>query len=445
MKLLAPPLAPEQAAARIGWFIRLRWFAAAGTVVFPIAGRFLLGLQFPVTPFVLIGVGIALYNTLFLFLSRKGQWVDRWSGGFASIQVVTDILVLTVLMHFGGGIENPFVYYFLFHTIITAILLPGPKMDLQVLFAVACVVGLVLAEYTGLLGHRHIEGLLGAELYANGRFVAVTAFAVITTLCVTAFLAASIAERLHERERLLADANAQLSELDVVKSQYVMRVAHDLAEPAGMITSCLKLVTQGLAGQVPEKAMDMVCRAQRKSEYIGLLIKDLLSLARIKAAKEIPKTEVDLGEIIEQVFEEVQPHVIEKNLTLQHNGSSDLPAIYGNADAICELISNLVTNAVKYTLVDGRVEVSTRNSGQRVLVEVRDNGVGIPAEAIPHIYEEFYRADNVRAEAVEGTGLGLSIVSRILDAHDGKIWVKSKEGEGTKFSFTLPVAEKSNG
>jgi signal transduction histidine kinase len=84
------------------------------------------------------------------------------------------------------------------------------------------------------------------------------------------------------------------------------------------------------------------------------------------------------------------------------------------------------------------------NKGDEVLVKVQDNGIGIPAEALPHIFEEFYRADNVKAEAVEGTGLGLSIVSQILNTHGGKIWVESEQGKGTTFSFTLPVAGESD-
>ena len=114
--------------------------------------------------------------------------------------------------------------------------------------------------------------------------------------------------------------------------------------------------------------------------------------------------------------------------------------MYGTAEAIHELCGNLLTNAAKYTLVGGRVDVSASNSGQEVQVNVRDDGVGIPPEAIPHIFEEFYRADNVKAEAVEGTGLGLSIVHQILHAHGGRIWVESEEGKGTTFSFTLPIA-----
>ena len=103
-----------------------------------------------------------------------------------------------------------------------------------------------------------------------------------------------------------------------------------------------------------------------------------------------------------------------------------------------------MTNAVKYTQVGGQVDVIASNIGPAVLVKVQDNGIGIPPEAIPHIFEEFYRADNVMAEAVEGTGLGLSIASRILHAHGGKIWVESEEGKGTTFSLTLPLAEQAD-
>jgi two-component system phosphate regulon sensor histidine kinase PhoR len=186
----------------------------------------------------------------------------------------------------------------------------------------------------------------------------------------------------------------------------------------------------------------MVQRAQCKSRYLGHLIKDLLSLSRIKAARKIPKTAVKLPEIINQVFEELQSRVAEKNLTLEQKLPESLTSVYGNEDALHELLGNLVTNAVKYTLVGGRVEVTASNTGDEVLVKVQDNGVGIPPEALPRIFEEFYRADNVKAEAVEGTGLGLSIVSQILNTHGGKIWVESEQGKGTTFSFTLPVAEQ---
>ncbi len=171
-----------------------------------------------------------------------------------------------------------------------------------------------------------------------------------------------------------------------------MRVAHDLAGPAATITSCLQLVTKGLTGPIPDKALDMVQRAQCKSRYLGHLIKDLLSLSRIKAARKIPKTAVKLPEIIIQVFEELQSRVAEKNLTLEQKLPESLTSVYGNQEAIHELLGNLVTNAVKYTLVGGRVEVSASNTGNEVLVKVQDNGVGIPPEAMPRIFEEFYRA-----------------------------------------------------
>jgi signal transduction histidine kinase len=360
------------------------------------------------------------------------------------MQVGTDTLVLTILTHFGGGIENPFICYYLFHTIVAAVLLPWRKVALHVLFASACIAALATAELAGAIPHRHVEGLWPVELYGNWKFVIVAVFATVTTLCVTALLAASITRRLYEREKQLAQANAVLAEQDRIKSEYVMKVAHDLAEPAGTITSCLKLVTQGLAGPVPEKALDMVWRAQHKSEYLGELVRDLLSLSRIKAAKKIPKGNVELPKIINEVFEHLQPLVVEKRLTLEQKLPAALSPAYGNADAVHELFSHLLTNAVKYTPTGGRVEVSASNTGDEILVKVQDDGIGIPAEAIPHIFEEFYRADNVKTEALEGTGLGLSIVRLILDAHGGGISVKSEQDKGTTFSFTLPVVSKAH-
>lgn len=440
MRFLGPPLVPKEAVERIGWFIRLRWMAAAGVLLFVVVGRFLMGLGFPVAPYVVIALVMALYNAVFFVIGRRG----RWGSKFAVVQVMTDHVALTALMHFGGGIENPFLFYYLFHTIIACVLFRWRKVIVQVVLASALITWLAIAEYTGLIVHQHVEGLFTVELYSSFRFVMVIIFAFVTTLSITAFLAASIAERLRERSRELEQANALLEDQDRVKSQYVMRVAHDLAEPAGMITSCLKVVTEGLAGPVSDKAMDMLQRAQNKGEYIGNLVRDLLSLSRIKAVKEVPKTQVRLSEVVDQVFEDVELLATKKKVTLEKEIPEGLPAVYGNAEAIYELFGNLVTNAVKYTLVGGRVTVIATNIADEVMIKVDDNGVGIPPEAIPHIFEEFYRADNVKAEAVEGTGLGLSIVSHILEAHDGSIRVESQEGKGTTFSFTLPVAWKTD-
>jgi signal transduction histidine kinase len=431
---------PEDAVARMDWFIRVRWLAAVGVLGFALVGREALRLDFNLRPFAVLAGCIVLYNASFLLLRRRTPPEGKWGGRFASMQVGTDILMLTILMHFGGGIENPFIAFYLFHTIIAAILLPWWKVALQVLFASACIASLAIAEFAGLVAHHHIHGLLPAELCSNWKFVMVSVVAIVATLWVVALLASSMAARLHEREEQLEQANAALAEQDRIKSRYVMRVAHDLAEPAGMITSCLKIVTQGLTGPICEKALDMVQRAEGKSEYIGQLVKDLLSLSRIKAARKIPKKEVELPKIIKQVFEEQMPHVTEKNLTLEQKLPDVLPAVYGNADAIHELVGNLVANAVKYTLVGGRVELTASNADDKIMVKVQDTGVGIPDEALPHIFEEFYRADNVRAEAVEGTGLGLSIVRQILNAHGGSICVESEQGHGTTFSFTLPAA-----
>jgi signal transduction histidine kinase len=441
---LDPPQIPEEAAGRISWFIRLRWLAAIGVPLFAIIGHVVLGLRIAIWSFVIVGASIALYNGVFLFLSRLKRSQGKWGKKLARAQVATDIVALTFLMHIGGGIENPFISYYLFHTIIASILLPWQKVTQQVVFASVCIAAVAIAELTGFIPHHHIEGLWTVEVSSNWKFVLVALFAIITTLCVTALLAGSIAQRLHQREGQLARANDVLAEQDRIKSRYVMRVAHDLAEPAGMITSCLKVVTQGLAGTIPEKALDMVQRAQEKSEYLGHLIRDLLSLSRIKAARKVPKRQVDLSQVLKQVLEDLEPHVAEKNVTVEQNLPADLPTVYGNPDAIHELFGNLVANAIKYTFVQGLVQVSASNSGDNVLVKVQDNGIGIPPDAMPHVFEEFYRADNVKAESFVGTGLGLSIVKQILNVHAGEIWVESEQDKGTTFSFTLPTSEQDH-
>jgi signal transduction histidine kinase len=115
--------------------------------------------------------------------------------------------------------------------------------------------------------------------------------------------------------------------------------------------------------------------------------------------------------------------------------------IFGNPLSIEEVITNLLFNAIKYTAQNGKVEINAKNEKGCVLVEIIDTGIGIPEEELPKVFDEFYRATNAKKIEKDGTGLGLSIVKQIIERHNGKIWVDSKEGIGTKFNFTMPKTD----
>jgi len=184
----------------------------------------------------------------------------------------------------------------------------------------------------------------------------------------------------------------------------------------------------------------MVARAEQGSRYLLQFVKDLLDLYKIRATKEIEKKFISLSEIINKVVEQLKPKAERKHLVLSVEDFVSPAIIFANADAIEQLLANLIDNAIKYTPWGGKVTVECGPSTVDGFVQVFvvDTGIGIPQEDLPHIFEDFYRAKNAEQFEKDGTGLVLSIVKQIIDAHNGKIWVESQVGKGSKFVFILP-------
>lgn len=183
----------------------------------------------------------------------------------------------------------------------------------------------------------------------------------------------------------------------------------------------------------------MVRRARRKAEFVGRLVGDLLDLSRMRAERELVKQPLDLEPLVREVVEQESPLARKKQIAVETVITGRLPVVEANPKAMHELLANLVPNAVKYTPIGGHVRVAASVDADRVRIEVADDGVGIPSADLPHIFDEFYRAENVRQEAMEGTGLGLAIAKEVAKAHRGRIDVESEVDRGTTFVVTLPT------
>jgi putative protease len=445
LRLLALPPSPEGGgihAAKIAWFVRLRWLAVVGMVSFPLFGRYVFGLRYALWPFMATGAFLFTYNVALYLWSRKilkGADQERRARRHSNVQIAADLFTLTLVIYLGGGIANPFVLYYVFHVVVAAMLLPWKHVLIQTAVACFLLSGAALMEYWELLPHAEAGNIFATDVRADRKTVVVALFAFTSTMFVLAFFVKSVAERLREREEDLVLANAKLAEQDRAKSLYVMRVAHDIRSPAATVASCLAVVTHGMAGDVPEKALDMIRRAKRRAEFVARLVEDLLDLSRIRAARELPKGALRLEPLVREVVEQESALAREKEITLEVAINEKSVSVEGNPKTMHELLANLVSNAIKYTPIRGHVRVAARGEGDQIRVEVSDNGVGIPAADLPHIFDEFYRAENVRQEAMESTGFGLAIAQEIVKAHRGKIAVESTEGQGTTFVVTLPV------
>jgi len=236
-----------------------------------------------------------------------------------------------------------------------------------------------------------------------------------------------------------ARAYHALKMADRAKSEFVQMVTHELRSPLSAVQSMLRVMEEGYVGPLTPKQRDLIQRSKRRVSFLLSLVRDLLDLAagKIEQLKEERK-EVVLNEIITKVIEVMQTSAEEKGLELNVELPEEPLTLLGFEDGLERVFMNLVSNAVKYTPAGGSVTVRAWSEDDQIKVEVSDTGIGIPEEALPRIFDEFYRAKNAKAIEVEGTGLGLAIVKDVVERHGGQISVQSVLGEGSTFCVTLP-------
>jgi signal transduction histidine kinase len=215
-------------------------------------------------------------------------------------------------------------------------------------------------------------------------------------------------------------------------------VSHDLRNLLGALKVGVKgLVYQGEGPRRTELAQRNVDALLRTAERMDRLIGDLLDFARIQSGQlAIEHQSIDAASLIRETVERFQPLAAQKSIRLESRGSHHALAECDRGRAL-QILSNLVSNAIKFTPERGHVVVAAETTGEEVRFAVFNSGPGIPEEQLPHIWERFWQADK-KADA--GTGLGLSIAQGLVQAHGGHIWVESKLGDGTTFYFTLPLA-----
>lgn len=441
---------------RIYWLIRLRWIAVVAVVLVVFFTKRNLNIPLTVPPLYSIALLLGIYNLLFLIcLNRINNKtlanlptyeIPRLeSSGYpliinriANVQISLDLLTLSALIHFSGGIENPFIFYFIFHMIIASILLSRRASFLQATFAAFLFCSMVGSEYFGILGHYCLGGFIILSPHDNPLYIGGVSFVFISTLYMAVYMATSTSSRLRERERSLKEANELLMEKDRLKSEYVLRVTHDVKEHLGAIRSCLEPVIAGITGTLNPKQVDLIQRASQRTGKLLFFVKMLLELTRIKLSREITMDYFPIEDTIKNAISRVEARSERKSISLNYTIEPGVGKIRGAQIYIEETIVNLLANSVKYTPRDGKINVSVKDKGNSILVEVSDTGIGIPGEELPKVFNEFYRAANARKVERDGTGLGLSMAKQVVERHRGEIWIESEEGKGTRISFTLP-------
>ena len=239
--------------------------------------------------------------------------------------------------------------------------------------------------------------------------------------------------------REIEDKSRQLAIAGKHKSQFLANMSHELRTPLNAILGYTELILDNIYGEVPEKVRDVLQRLEKSGRHLLGLINDVLDLSKIEAGQvTLSLTDYSMGDVVQTVVTALESLAAEKSLALKVTVPPDLPPARGDERRTTQVLLNLVGNAIKFTEV-GEVRVEVRVSNGAFLVSVADTGPGISEAHHQKIFEEFQQADASSTRKKGGTGLGLSIAKKIIELHGGRIWVESSLGNGSTFSFTLPV------
>jgi signal transduction histidine kinase len=237
----------------------------------------------------------------------------------------------------------------------------------------------------------------------------------------------------------IQDKSRQLAEASQHKSQFLANMSHELRTPLNAILGYTELIADGVYGEPSDKMRGVLERIGANGKHLLGLINDVLDLSKIEAGQLVLSLgDYSLKDVVQSVFSAVEPLAADKKLAFKIEVPPDLPPGRADERRLTQVLLNLVGNAIKFT-DNGEVLIKASSSNGAFKLSVRDTGPGISETDQKKLFQEFQQADNSTTKAKGGTGLGLAISKRIIEMHGGQIWVESSIGQGSTFSFTLPV------
>ena len=425
--------------SRISWSITLRWLAVAGYFIATLVAKYAFDLQLPYQEIWLILGVLTAINVVYLSISKifkKFSFLAEII--FLQFHIIIDLIFLTALIHYSGGVENPVYLFYAFHVILSSIIFPGRTPIIIATLVVVLFSSLLYLEYNGILPHY---SLFSKDLHSNELLIYITLVVFSITVYVTMYICMSFMYIFREGKRQIDRQNQQLIEADKQKSQFFRFTSHELKSPLIAIQSSIDGVLKNFANQMDERATDLLRRASNRSSQMLEIIRELLELSKNRSRMMKDRELIDINKLIRETIDQHKVLTEEKDINVDLNISEEELMIYGHPESFKELFQNLFTNAIRYNRENGHIKVVTEDLGGSIQLLVKDSGIGISEESIPKIFDEFFRSENAKKEVKIGTGLGLSIVKQIIDNYMGTISVKSVLGEGTQFTILFPKTD----
>ncbi len=425
----------------IRWFIRLRWTAVVGVFITLIISEVFLDFFFDFTGLFSILAALLIANFAFAvyYWRIKHQSLSRSEmGAFFHIQICIDYGLLFLLIYFSGFLDNPFIYYFVFHVMLTAFIFPSRTVLFYVIALTVVFLVMMVLRYEMSFSDL-ITGLSRLDIGSRDSRRVLNGFAFLSTLIITAYLITRIKLRIVERGKKIEIELSKYKSLDAAKSNFILQVTHELRGPLAAVMGYHEMILKGIRGEVKGQTRDTLEKATRRTKNLLTIIDEMIDYAYMKSDEEIQnhRVDVDIKEFIQTNVELVCTEAEQKGIHISTSSSRGL-TVCVDRDLLNIILGNLLSNAVRYSKPGGTVTIMAEESGSEVHLMVIDEGIGIGEDELESIFEEFYRTRKAREMERDGTGLGLSIIKKAVDFLHGRIVVYSEVDKGTTFHIHLP-------
>jgi signal transduction histidine kinase len=428
----------------IFWYCRFRWIVISVLLVFGslsfIDDLFnYLDLRSDLYwPFGIAGIAVLL-NLLFMShasgatrtIAARELSVNMWT------QILLDLIILTMVVHFVGCIDTAISFAFLFHIVLSCIFFSRSQSFKVTLFSSALFLICLTLDYTGVVPPSSIFRIRPATPDLN--IVIIHATMILSIWFVVWYLVSYISNLVRERDYELCTTNQRLKEAQEEKTKHLLRLTHELKAPFAAIDANIQLIQKGHCGVLPQKALELLERIAARSRKLGEVIQAMLQLENVqKMASETPHIEsLDIAEIIRWCLAQVQPTAEKRGVRLEV--CLQPLRVNANEDCMKMLFCNIISNAILYSHPDSHVTVECRAGNPHTMVIVEDHGIGISPDKIGKIFDEYYRTDEAVMHNKNSNGLGLAIVKHVAQIHRLSIRVSSELKVGTKFEIMFPV------
>jgi signal transduction histidine kinase len=431
------------------WFCRLRWMVVGLLLATGVAGSVFRelfaqwGLQRSPTWLLLAALVLAIANRIYVKIIPSGtsQTALLTARTQLWIQIVVDLLILTAVIHFLGGSWTNAPFTYLFHIVLACIFFRPLESFSVTAVAAGFYVGLLLLEGVGMAppvtdpGNMGLMGSKAASLGFRGLAVSST----LVTWTIIWYLVSRLADTLRQRERELATTNLRLKASSDERMKHMLQTTHQLKAPFAAIHANTQLLLKGYCGMLPERAVRVAEKIAVRCATLSEQIQSMLQLANLRSTAQLapPNTQVDLAALIRKSVDRTAASAAQRRIHVE----ADLKplSVQASEDHMVMLIDNVVTNAVNYSKDGGLVNIScTPGPDDSVVVMVRDHGIGIAAEKLPKIFDDYYRTEEAAKHCRMSTGLGLAIVRDAAIASSVEVRVESAPDWGTRFWLTVP-------